>query len=117
MKINPQLIANGSYSTAEKMIGYWVDNKPIYRKSFSIGSVGTNGNKTIATISNIDTVINILGACYYNGIWTPLPRTHTSNIIYQQQTYIENGTLKVACASSSAIAKGTVTVEYTKTTD
>ena len=105
------------YSTEEQRIGTWIDGKPIYRKTFTIGSVSSDSAVTLGKINNLDTPILMVGASYYNGLWTPLPRTHTSDNIYQNQVYIDSGDLKVGCGSSSIITKGYLVLEYTKTTD
>ena len=105
------------FSTNEvKLPIKWIDGKPIYRKVFSVNSIGSSVTATIGTINNLDTPLFIKGVSFYN-IWTPIPRTHASNIIYQNQIYIENNTVKIGCGSGSAISKGFVIVEYTKTTD
>lgn len=105
------------FSTNEvKLPIKWIDGKPIYRIVFSVNSIGSSVTATIGTINNLDTPLFIKGVSFYN-IWTPIPRTHASNIIYQNQIYIENNTVKIGCGSGSAISKGFVIVEYTKTTD
>lgn len=57
MKINSSLIPSENYSTSEKKVGTWVDNKPIYSKTIYISSLP---NKTSADynhgISNIDNI-------------------------------------------------------------
>lgn len=105
------------FSTNEvKLPIKWIDGKPIYRIVFSVNSIGSSVTATIGTINNLDTPLFIKGVSFYN-IWTPIPRTHASNIIYQNQIYIENNTVKIGCGAGSAISKGFVIVEYTKTTD
>ena len=106
-----------SYSTTEKKIGTWIDGKPLYRKVFTIGNVGTSSSATLGTISNLDTVIKLNGACYSGSLWLPIPRTHASNVQYQNQVYIDNGTVTVATGTGSNMSKGYVIVEYTKITD
>lgn len=114
--INTNLTNATTYSTTEKIVGTWIDGKPIYRIVFSVNSIGSGETATIGTINNLDTPLIIKGVSFYN-IWTPIPRTHTSNMIYQNQIYIENNTVKIGCGAGSAISKGFVIVEYTKTPD
>lgn len=109
-----------TYSTSETRVGTWIDGKPIYRKVFNTG--GVNGGETarLGTIDNLDTVISVKGFSYYNTLWTPIPRTHPSNNIYQNNVYIDtndSNSVKVGCGSSALITKGHVIVDYTKITD
>ena len=106
-----------TFDTNERRIGTWINDKPIYRKCFTIGSISAGGSATLGTISNIDTVLRLDGAGFYNNIWTSIPRVHPSIQAIQQQVYIENDTVKIALGSSSVISNGVAIVEYTKTTD
>ena len=60
---NDTYIANDLYSTNEKIVGKWINGKPLYRKVIAITTptVATEGtfptNKWIATrLTNIDTI-------------------------------------------------------------
>lgn len=48
------------YSTDEKRIGTWVNNKPLYRKVISVNQSYADGTDTlIATIADADTFIRV----------------------------------------------------------
>lgn len=50
------------YSTTEKVVGTWIDNKPIYRKVINFGALPNARTKSVAhNISNLGNVINIGG--------------------------------------------------------
>lgn len=117
MEINPKLTKTVYSTNEEKTNKIWINGKPIYRKCFTIGSVNAGGSATLGTISNIETVLRLDGAGFYNDIWTSIPRVHPSILAIQQQVYVENDTVKIALGSSSAISNGVAIVEYTKTTD
>ena len=50
------------YSTTEKVIGTWVDGKPLYRKVFKFGAMPNTANKDIPhNISNLGITVNCYG--------------------------------------------------------
>lgn len=55
--------AENVYSTEERVVGQWIDGKPIYRKVFAITSPSsTSGSWTdIVNVSYIDSLISIYG--------------------------------------------------------
>lgn len=102
LSVNP-----GKYSTAETIIGSWIDGKPIYRMIFQYTLSGSSWN-TVGTITGIGEVTRIYGAYKRpNGIQTEFPRN-------TMDTYIEtDGTIHVMDTEGNG---GTVKciVEYTK---
>lgn len=63
-KTTDSAIAIGSeneYSTTEKIVGTWIDGKPIYQKTFT-GTSGANGaDATFGSISNAETIVSLRG--------------------------------------------------------
>ena len=50
------------YSTSEKIVGTWIDGRPIYQKTIDFGSLPNNDSKRVAHgISNLAHVYNISG--------------------------------------------------------
>lgn len=54
------------YSTTEKVIGTWVDGKPLYQKTFSTTSPvcttnGTEVTKDVSIGANVDTIVDVKG--------------------------------------------------------
>lgn len=108
------------YSTEEREIGCFVDGKPLYQKSISIGAVTANTVKVIDITSlNVDYVADYIAtAILTNGWKVPLPQTHTSSMTYQAFCRLSSSTqLAVGVGSSVGISDGYVTLQYTKTTD
>lgn len=108
------------YSTDEKMIGQWIDGKPLYQKTFNCGNLLNAGQLNFThNISNI------------NNIWVESGFAITvdgSTIITIPQInpgYLERGVHCSADKTNIYIITGTdrsdfigyVTVRYTKTTD
>lgn len=62
-------IINTNYSTNEKVIGTWIDGKPIYQKVVSVTLPATNKTWTVVksgAISNLDNLISLRG-CFKQG--------------------------------------------------
>lgn len=102
-----------TYSTEEKVIGKWIDGKPLYQKTFYIESGLSNG-MTIATIPNIK-IRKMCGTSKYrNGDYYPFPFT---NAPYSEcwVRYAPNGNITLVLSDS--FSDLSFTIEYTKTTD
>ena len=96
---------SNTYSTTEQVVGTWIDNKPIYRKVYSInGTMAQNAWTTLASLSNVDTLVKgLMGGSSNNCVWNDvLLRVLNNNIQYY---------------SSLTHSYSWVIVEYTKTTD
>lgn len=111
-----------NYSAEEKVIGTWIDNKPLYRKSFNL-SVNKNGNNLLFA-HNIQNIQNIVDAtCVFkrnNGDFYIINRANpTNSTAYIGLTYINNTNISLSISSdfSTQITNAFVTIEYTKTTD
>lgn len=106
------------YSTEEKQIGKWIDNKPIYRKVLS-GTLPTGAGTNSFSISNSE-IISVNGFVRSTyGQWWPI-----SNYFSEQKYNIScrlsenrNG-IELECgAFYKTSSKYFLIVEYTKTTD
>lgn len=118
-----------NYSTTEKVVGTWIDGKPIYRKVIDFGTLPNASSKTVSTGLNVNEVTicrPLMGYAY--GI-------DTNNIHYIltlpdiAPNYLEGAT-RLTMSSSNSIYNiiittgidrsnynGYVEVYYTKTTD
>lgn len=107
------------YSTEEKVIGTWIDGKPIYRKVLNI----TNpvALDQVIPCPNIDTLIAYGGKASFN-----IGSIVTRNFPWIVGSYIssfngwnENGLIYYGSHDSGALTMqtGIIWVEYTKTTD
>ncbi len=102
----------GEYSiNNEIVVGHWTDNKPIYRKVVS-GQVSTaNTWTTIATISDINTLIDVKGTV---GGYLPVPVYISSSYNVAVQKYNNEIQVRTNGYTNSDVI---LAIEYTKTND
>lgn len=118
------------YSTKEQRIGFWVDGKPLYKKTFvyagPITWSSTQHDVVIANISslNIDNIISApVGSCIMGSSWGYLPWTLIrENIQTSLDVHYYNNEKELHCRGyrsngSASITNIQVTIQYTKTTD
>lgn len=116
---------NNVFSTEERLWGYWIDGKPIYRITITDTFNNPAENGTIADkivnlanygISNVENIVKIAGTLIHvDNEVAPLPWTHLNNLfaivqcnktaVRFRNTYKADGTLTTI-----------VTLYYTKTT-
>lgn len=121
------------YSTKEIIIGKWIDNKPIYRKTVACGALTSMSDysnpKAVASgLINVDKVINLYGFAQKSDgshmIVLPfVPQENTGfetlGTIRVSYNLVKNN-IEFMCISSEVFAPYTesyITLEYTKTTD
>ena len=111
------------YSTEEKIVGTWIDGKPIYRKVISSTLSGPlTGLVEIAhNIQNIETPIRIVfGKATVPGISNSItiPSQYDSTTFIQlgafSDTYVQ---LFAGSTNWTSLKEITLCLEYTKTTD
>ena len=107
------------YSTTEKIVGTWIDGKPIWQKTIEYGTLPNSINKSVNhNISNIDKIINYNGIAYNSdGLTFHLPNTSSLNINYGIETYVDKNIIYIACNSDRSGYNAIYTIQYTKTTD
>lgn len=105
-----------NYSTTEKVIGKWVDNKPIYQ----VVLTGTINDSSIL-LQNVDTLVNAYGTVYMNGNTRPINYYELyNNLQYFWNLRLNSNKLYMACVVAGQPYNPTncnITLEYTKTTD
>ena len=121
LKYNGSVWVNGDdlheYSTDEKIIGKWIDGKPIYEKVINgtiIGSPADWTNFYDCTNLNIDNMINIKGFFNYDNI-----RNMYVDSRYSAFTYVHS-TKFIQYYNSDLVKRNfetTLIIQYTKTTD
>ena len=122
-KTTDEAIAIGSdtdYSTTEKIVGTWIDGKPLYQKTVDCGALpnATSINKA-HNISNIDKIINtygiginnvgisiIVGGCSTN-------TNHTGDI----GLAVTRSNISLLTYMDRSNYNAYITLQYTKTTD
>ena len=115
-----------SYSTTEKVVGKWIDNKPVYRKVTLITASAdlTAGTHTISTgVTNVDTPIKFNMQYLLNTssgmTWqfAPKPSDDYNVNAYNFKTITGDITYTIGSALVPNVQKIIMIMEYTKTTD
>ena len=107
------------YSSSEKVVGYWTDGKPIFRKVVDLGSMPNATTKNVAhSISNLDKVIAIRGMCTNGTTTFPLPYamalTYATNE-YDFSIYVNATNIVIATGTNRSSYSGFAIIDYTKT--
>ena len=106
------------YSTTEKICGYWINGKPIYRKVIDLGALPDATAKDVAhNINNIDEVVKIYGTYSNSSSSSPMPYASVSSIEYNVALYINGNYVRVWTQTDKTSYTGIAIIEYTKTTD
>lgn len=103
-------LPNVPYSIEERVIGEWIDGKPIYRKVIDLGAFQfINGTKTITIPSTpVDTLVKGYYCFKHSNHWY-FTFTSISNLQWQTDTTLYyNGTENFTCQQMYII------LEYTK---
>lgn len=105
------------YSTTEQLTGdVWIDGKPIYRKTISLGTLPNATNKTVAHgITGLDSVISMSGIAQSGTIYLTLPYVLPDATNTFIRIYITGANLGVTTGIDRTSYTGTATLEYTKT--
>lgn len=107
------------YSTSEKVVGTWIDGKPLYEKCIDGGTLPNNTSKSIAHgISNLGDVIECKGWARNGSDRHVIPIVNSANANYQVGFYINDTNIIVADNYNySGYTTSYFIIRYTKTTD
>lgn len=117
------------YSTDEKVVGTWIDSKPIYQKTFNVTNdvdVTTDGTDAyfsvdIASANYIDTVVNLDSVVITsNSVIKPCYASYQNDTLYVYRSYVNSAKTRVIFVNNRIVwnqAPIKLTVQYTKTTD
>ena len=119
-----------TYSTNEQRIGTWIDNNPLYRKSFTLNSdfstwQNVNNQLRYSFASNINNIKNIwfdesASFCNFNNNYVTSINNYNNEKDYMKcniNTQTGNLQISVPSAYNTVTATIVITVKYTKTTD
>ena len=119
-----KIILNGQiYSTEEKVVGVWKNNKPLYQKTCVFGSVSGQTASLSLGIANIEEAFLCAEASYVNDGTCPLPyvtgTAYANNIGGFFDIGVSDTSFAIRIGQSMAgnINSVVLTVRYTKTTD
>ena len=106
------------YSTSEKVVGTWINGKPLYQKTVDCGALPNATSKNVAHgISNLSYVTSLEGTAVRT---TGTFATHSMNMTdgtLRINTKIVGDNVVVATASDLSSFTGMVTIQYCKSTD
>lgn len=116
--LNEKINEKFAYSTTEKVIGTWIDNKPLYQKVIDFGALPNNTNKQVAhNINNLGQIVKFSGfaGSSINAGGIPIPHAVSSSPVtgFVDDTYVNITTT----SDRTAYTRTVVILEYTKTTD
>ena len=114
-EVNQNDINKSTYSNTEKIIGKWIDGKPLYRRTFK--GVTSSGEYTTLTAdynSNTIRVTKVYGGI--QGDYGTQVGCYVNNNYYSG-LFIHIDELQLYCGNSLKGKEYNVTIEFTKTTD
>ena len=116
--VNNKFNEISTYSTEEKVIGKWIDGKPLYRKTIEGIVSKSNENVIIGTIPNIENVAKKYGQGLAGGLyWTDLDLKYSEDISSIIQIAKADGQIIAVFSHTFLNFPFHLTIEYTKTTD
>lgn len=107
------------YSTDERVIGKWIDGKPLYQKTIDCGSGPNATRKSVAHgISNLDRIISFDGILTWDGTRqsNPVPMLHLTEPQNGINAWADETNVTLDSSSNRSSAYIYVTLQYTKTT-
>lgn len=125
MQSNIENAIKDTYSTEEKVVGIWIDGKPLYRKTISFNNTLSAGYpiEKEHNISNVSTIFIDAGHSFIvdtsNNKSIPLP-TPCSDGNFDDVVGVQvdtNNIYMYAQTTWNTVWQKVVTVNYTKTTD
>lgn len=119
--VNTDISSGQIYSYNERQIGIWVDNKPLYQRTFHYSGTSDSADfqVTIATLDATIEMKQILNSGLYRGGSLFSPTIYAPSDIYYRYIYNPSDyTLGLRIGGSlNVVVEAYVTVLYTKTTD
>lgn len=111
-KKSANIIPQHEYSTEEKIVGKWIDGKPIYEKVFEIGS---KSSAYTFTIENLDKIIDYTGNCIISDYSRIIPFVQPQYNNYVIINDYKDGVVNLA--TNLTYTDCVLVIQYTKTTD
>ena len=118
------ICAGDVYSTEERVVGTWVDGKPIYQTTIDFGTLPNASTKEVVHgIANIETSVGLEGIAVGAGTTTgshviiPLPMVGVATTASSISIYSTATKIYITTGSNRSDMRGYITLRYTKTTD
>ena len=119
-----EVLESPVYATSEKVIGTWIDNKPIYEQFIRLENISTTQIGTVYNYTSsdaylpktvYDTLISFEVALNYGGYFS-CNGTYSAGSDYIVTTLTNNGRIAIDASSSLSNVNLTVRLVYTKKT-
>lgn len=116
------LYLGACYSTSERMVGCWIDGKPLYQKTIGVAPLPNSGTKEIQLDNDIEKIISMNGyAIDGNDKWDiffndVVPTNNNASIRVYTNTITKKLYITTAVDLRS-YTEACITLQYTKTTD
>lgn len=110
------------YSTTERVIGQWIDGKPLYQKTLTGTAPASSDTQNIQIGANVESALVISGYCQHESFLTPINIQISSNeyfIAWIRDNSNPTVPNTVGLKVGSALYNGSyrIVIQYTKTTD
>lgn len=106
------------YSTEEKVVGKWIDGKPIYEKVINSGYLPNSGIKNIdVTNMNIDSIIQLKGMTFTDNKLNHRPITLGTSDNNAIRIDFTNNNIRIFTWSNWRTYNSFIIIQYTKTTE
>lgn len=107
-----------NYTLDEKVIGTWIDGKPIYEKVINMGYLPNSSSINIDVSElNIDNIIELRGMCYTDDKKNIRPITLGTSDTNAIRIDVTNNTIRIFTWSDWSAYNSFCIIQYTKTTD
>ena len=119
-KVAPFLNGSGAmhYSTEEKVVGTWIDSKPIYQKTINFGALPNTTTKNVAHgISNFKKIVNIISIVDWGSGGSSLSFAGSRDTTQGISLYVEGSNIVIVTETDRSSLTAYITLQYTKTTD
>lgn len=122
LKYNGSVWVNGNdlheYSTEEKVVGKWIDGKPIYEKVINSGYLLNSGTISIDVSSlNIDSFIQLRGMTFTDDKTQFRPITLGTSDNNAIRIDFTNNNIRIITWNNWSAYNSFIVIQYTKTTD
>ena len=106
------------YSTEEKVVGKWIDGKPIYEKVINSGYLLNSGTISIDVSSlNIDSFIQLRGMTFTDDKTQFRPITLGTSDNNAIRIDFTNNNIRIITWNNWSAYNSFIVIQYTKTTD
>lgn len=110
------------YSTEEKIVGTWIDGKPVYQKTYDCGAGPNATTKSVPLgFTDYDHIYSIEGIIQSTTLksYSVIPMVHNTTMTRQLNVAIYNNAIQLqgGAFDFSQYDKIYITIKYTKTTD